>query len=121
MQASVARSDGSYPELRQTVKVSVVENVEDTLRAKLVCDLLNAFRAFSGEAGKLRLQFLRAKEPMSLESYGAFHKQLIAEEKAFERYLKLRAELVITHLKNDPAKPTPVRTLLASARRTNCA
>lgn len=101
--------------------MSVVENVEDTLRAKMVCDLLNAFRAFSDEAGKLRLQFLRAKEPISLEAYEAFHKQLIAEEKTFGRYLKLREELIITYLKNDPTKPTPVRTLLTSARRTNCA
>src|ERR1700693_3160522 len=81
------------------VKLSFVENGEDTLRAKLVCDLLNAFRAFSDEAGKLRLQFLRAKEPMSLESYDAFHKQLIAEENTFERYLKLREELIIMYLK----------------------
>ncbi len=102
--------------------MTVAENVEDTLRAKLVCDLLNAFRAFSDEAGKLRLQFLRAKEPMSLESYDAFHRQLTAEEKTLEKYLKLREELILTYLKNDPTKPTPVRTLCAPAlRSTNCA
>src|ERR1700730_15199182 len=101
------------------MQLSFVENVADTLRAKLVCDLLNAFRAFSDEAGKLRLQFLRAKAPMSLESYDAFHKQLIVEENTFERSLRLREELITMYLKNDLTKPKPVRTPLASARRVS--
>jgi len=52
-----------------------------------------AFHAFSDEARKLRVLVEQLSNPMPSEAYDALLNQRAAEGHAYEKYLKLRAEL----------------------------
>jgi hypothetical protein len=83
-----------------------MENMEDTQRAKLIIDLVNAFRAFSDEAAKLRLRFLQARTPISPCAYDDLVKQSSSENHALEKYLKLKQD-VLTRLKEQIVEAPP--------------